>query len=67
MFGSHNRIFVLLVDTVPPRDGFVLSTQQFFMMLAQGCNFLFKIIHSYYCLFYRCKVRHICMIILELF
>ena len=50
MFGSHNRIFVLLVDTIAPLHGFVLTTQQFFMMLTQGCNFLFKISHNY-CLF----------------
>ena len=50
MGGRHYGMLVLFVYAVPPLYGFILQTQQFFMMLAQRSNFLFKIIHNY-CLF----------------
>ena len=47
MLGSHHRILVLLINTVPPLYGFVLPAQQLFVVLSQCSHSLTKITHYF--------------------
>ena len=42
MGGCEDGILIFIIYAVAPLDGLVLTAQQFLMMLAEGCYFLFK-------------------------